>query len=377
MPKAPYKKGKKIMWSVVIAILVCIGISLCFILPPSFGNTKAFRDENGFVLEGSISEKVKVDINNTSLGMFIMGKDTSKPILLLLGGGPGIPEYFLETQCTSGLEDEFIICYLEYRGTSLSYNPDILAESITTEQHIEDAVGVTNYLRERFGQDKIYLMGHSFGTYIGVLTASKHPELYHAYIAMSQITDQEKSEKLAYSYMLEQYQLSNNTKTENEFKNYPITIDDNAYKNYFNSSLRDTAMHELGVGTMRNMKSVITGIFFPSLRCMVYTPSERINIWRGKAFSKNTPAVADVTRFNAFLEVHALDIPIYFLAGIYDYTCCYSLQKEYYDQIQAPIKGFYTFDNSAHSPLFEEPEKARLILREDVLTQNTNYADTQ
>lgn len=142
-------------------------------------------------------------------------------------------------------------------------------------------------------------------------------------------------------------------------------------------SLRDASMHELGVGTMRNMKSVITGIFFPSLRCMVYTPSERINIWRGKAFSKNTPAVADVTRFNAFLAVPALDIPIYFLAGIYDYTCCYSLQKEYYDQIQAPIKGFYSFDDSAHSPLFEEPEKSRLILREDVLTQNTNYADTQ
>lgn len=110
---------------------------------------------------------------------------------------------------------------------------------------------------------------------------------------------------------------------------------------------------------------------------MMYTSTERINIWRGKSLSQTSPAVADVTRFNVFLEVPTLDIPIYFLAGIYDYTCSYSLQKEFYDQMQAPVKAFYTFHNSAHSSLFEEPEKARLILHEDVLAGNVNYADTQ
>ncbi|MBU9737012.1 alpha/beta hydrolase [Diplocloster agilis] len=365
------------MWSMIIALIVFIGVAVCTIFPPSLGNTKPFRDESGYTLQDSISEKLIVDINNTSFGMFIMGKDTGKPILLFLGGGPGIPEYFLETQYPSGLENEFVVCYLEYRGTSLSYHPDILSETITTEQYIQDAVEVTNYLRERFGQNKIYLMGHSFGTYIGVLTASRHPKLYKAYIGMSQITNQEKSEELAYSYMLEQYQLSKDTKMISAFESYPIFTDESAYTNYFNSSLRDTSMHELGVGTMHNMNSVITGIFFPSLRCRVYTPFERINIWRGKAFVKTSPAVADAARFNAFLEVPALDIPIYFFAGIYDYTCSYSLQKEYFDQIQAPIKAFYTFSHSAHSPLFEEPDKARLILREDVLTGRIDHADTQ
>lgn len=377
MRSMPRKRGKEKMWSIIIALIVFIGIAVCIILPPSLGNTKPFQDESGYVLQDSISEKMIVDINNTSLGMFIMGKDTSKPILLFLGGGPGIPEYFLETQYPSGLENEFVVCYLEYRGTSLSYHPDILSEMITTEQYIQDAVEVTNYLRERFGQDKIYLMGHSFGTYIGVLTASRHPELYQAYIGMSQITNQEKSEELAYSYMLEQYQLTKDTKMVSEFESYPIFTDESAYTNYFNSSLRDTAMHELGVGTMHNINSVITGIFFPSLRCTVYTPFERINIWRGKTFVKTSPVVANVTRFNAFLEMPALDIPIYFFAGIYDYTCCYSLQKEYFDQIQAPLKAFYTFSHSAHSPLFEEPDKAGMILREDVLTDSIDHADTQ
>ncbi|VIF80195.1 alpha/beta hydrolase [Clostridioides difficile] len=375
MNKLLYGIGKKKMHLIIGIIFICIVIVICIILPPSSGKTKPFRDRNGAILESSISEKISLDINNTSLGMFIMGKDTKKPVLLFLGGGPGIPEYFLETQYPTGIEDEFVVCYLEYRGTSLSYSPNISSGTITTKQYIDDVVKVTNYLQERFGQEKVYLAGHSFGTYIGILTASRYPELYHAYIAMAQITDQERSEKLAYNYMLKQYKSVGNTKKVKEFERYPILTDDEAYKSYYTSSLRDTAMHDLGVGTTHDMDSVITGIFFPSLRCTVYSPLERINIWRGKSFSNATPVVADTTQFNAFLEVPTLDIPIYFLAGRYDYTCCYSLQKEYYEQIQAPIKAFYTFNNSAHSPLFEEPEKAMNILQQDVLTGNNDLSD--
>lgn len=123
------------------------------------------------------------------------------------------------------------------------------------------------------------------------------------------------------------------------------------------------------------MNSVISGIFFPSLRCAVYAPIERINIWRGKAFAQEKSVVTDTAKFNAFDEVPALEIPIYFLAGVYDYTCCYSLQKEYYGQIQAPLKGFYTFENSAHSPLFEEPEKALEILTQDILSGTNALSD--
>ena len=303
-------------------------------------------------------------LNHGRLNMFIMAKNDSKPVLLFLGGGPGIPAYCMEQQYPTGLANEFVVCYVEYRGTSLSYHPDIAPETMTTAQYIADVVGVTKYLRTRFGQDKIYLMGHSFGTYIGLQTASRHPEFYHAYLAMAQITHQAESERIAYRYMREQYRSAGNGKMVKKFKNYPMLTSDEAYQSYFTSSLRDTAMHELGVGTMRNMNSVITSLFWPSLRCRVYTPAERIRIWRGKAFARATSVVADSARFNAFADVPALPIPIYFLAGIHDYTCHYSLQKAYCEQIQAPLKGFYTFAHSAHSPLFEEPEKALSILAE-------------
>lgn len=365
------------MQIVIGIIVICFTLISMIILPPSMGKMKLFLDEEGNVIDGSISEKIFLDINNTTLGMYIVAKDSSKPVLLFLGGGPGIPEYFLEQEYPTGLDEKFVVCYLEYRGTSLSFDSSLDVSNMTTEQYMDDVVSTTKYLCQRFGKEKIYLMGHSFGTYIGLKTAQEYPKLYHAYIAMSQICNQVESEYLAYDYMKEQYRQAGNSKMLKMFENCPIRDSEEAYERYFSSSLRDNAMHDLEVGTMHDMNSVITGIFFPSLRCTVYTPMERINIWRGKSFLQKTAVASESFHFNAFEEVPSLDIPIYFLAGIYDYTCCYSLQKEYYEQIQAPVKSFYTFENSAHSPLFEERDRAIDILKEDILNGTNNLYNKQ
>lgn len=116
-------------------------------------------------------------------------------------------------------------------------------------------------------------------------------------------------------------------------------------------------------------------IFFASLRCTDYTTMERINIWRGKIFSAKTGLRGELDAFDAIIEVPVLDIPVYFFAGRYDYTSCYSLQREYYECLKVPVKGFYTFKESAHSPLFEEPKKAMSILYEDVLNEITILQD--
>lgn len=365
------------MWVLLLAVFFCLAALVCIILPPSLGVIKPFPGENGQQSEGSISEKVYVEINGVKQGMFIRGKDKTKPVLLLVHGGPGMSDYFLSKEYPTGIDNEFVVCYWEQRGTGLSYSADIDPETMTTEQFVSDVIEVTNYLRNRFGQDKIYLMGHSWGTYLSLKTVAQSPELYHAYIAMSQVVNQPESEKLAYSYMLAEYKASGNEKMVKKLEKYPIINSDEAFLQYRKSTLRDEAMHDLGVGTMHKMKSVINGIFLASLRCTDYTPMERINIWRGKVFSSNTVLQDELYAFHASAEIPAIDIPVYFFAGIYDYTCCYSLQKQYFERIQAPLKGFYTFERSAHSPLFEEPEEAMKIFREDVLTGKVNLQDEQ
>lgn len=368
-------RRKRKVWVVLPVIALIISVMLIF--PPSRGNAKSFHGEGGVSPTESIYEKIWVNINGFQQGMFLRGKDITNPVLLFLTGGPGIPDYFLVKKADTGLEDTFTVCYWDYRGTALSYSPHCKAETCTTEQFVQDAIAVTDYLRERFGQKKIYLLGHSFGTYIGLLTAQTAPEKYNAYIAMSQIADQPQSELLAYNTMKAEYTARGNQKMVQKLGNYQTDMADTSWLHrWFAAPERDTAMHDLGGGTTAAMKSVITGIFFPTLRCTDYTQAERIHIWQGKASVQKTQVAYDRMEFVAAESVPLLEIPIYFLAGKQDLTCCYAIQKEYYNQVKAPLKGFYTFEHSAHSPLFEEPEHATEILVNDVIQGSVSMADT-
>lgn len=369
------RRLKRMGW-LIVSLVGAMFITMLFVFPISRGLVKPFADENGNEIEGSISEKIFVEINGEMHGMFIKGIDQTKPVLLLLHGGPGMTDYYLDQAYPSKLEESFVVCYWEQLGTGLSYSKELTIEMMTTERMISDAIAVTNYLRERFEQDKIYLMGHSFGSYLGLNTIHQAPELYHAYIAMSQITNQLQSEKDAYEYMLTEYETLGNTKMVKKLNEYPVLESDEILHQYLNTSLRDEAMHLLGVGTTHDMKSVISGLFFPSLRCTDYTQSERLNIWKGKIFSRSTNLMNDVYAFNAFEDITEISVPIYFFAGEYDYTVTYDLQKAYFESINAPIKGFYTFHNSAHSPVFEEADFAYQIIQTDILNLSTTLQDT-
>lgn len=355
------KKNKMKALIILLIILIILISSVLIVFPPSRGRIPALLDENGNKLEGSIAEKCYVDADGCDIGMIILSENADNPVLLVCGGGPGIPEYLLEYMYPSVLPKFFTVCYFDYRGTGLSCDKNISAEDMTTERYLDDVQIVTDYLRERFSQDKVYIMGHSFGTYIALNTVKNHPEKYEAYFAMSQTTNQTESEYIGYDYMRAQYEQMNNSSMVNKFDDCPIRESDEMFEKYFSSSLRDKAMHELGVGTTRDMDSVITGIFFPSLRCTAYTWGERINLWRGKAMSNSFDVVTDTTEFNAWENVESVQVPIYFFAGKYDYTCNVDMQKDYYDYITAPVKEFYIFENSAHSPIYEEPNKAAEI----------------
>ena len=353
---------------VLTGILAGLGLLLFWSYP---GKPRPFVDQNGTVLPGSISEKIYVTINGMLQGMFITGKDVNNPVLLFLHGG--IPAYFLSARYPTGLEEHFTVIWWEQRGAGISYTPDIPAETLTQEQLIADTIAVTNYARQRFGQDKIYLMSHSGGTFIGIQAAAQAPELYHAYIAVAQIANQRESEQLAYTYILEQFKSIGDQAMVRALEAAPVTARDGTPDAYL--AVRDRAMHSLGIGTMHAMDSVVTGLVLPSLQNRDYTLGEKVRFWRGKAASGVSVLWKTIMVTDLAQEVPELAIPVYFFHGIYDYTCAYPVTKTYFAQLRAPVKGFYTFEHSAHSPIFEEPAKVGRILQGDVLTGGNSLAD--
>ncbi len=318
-----------------------------------------------------ITEKVFVDINGARQGMFIKSQDATQPVLLYLHGG--LPEYFLTQRYPTGLEKYFTVVWWEQRGSGISYNPTASRETLSLEQLISDTLEVTNYLRNRFHKDKIYLMAHCGGSFIGLQAVSQAAQLYHAYIGMAQISNQLQSEVLAYEYMLHRYKELGNQSMVRKLEAAPATLTHGIPEAYL--ALRDKAMHTLGVGTTHDMRSVITGIFLPSLLSRDYTFGEKVKLWRAKALSGVSCLWDKLLATDLSKEVTGVDIPVYFFHGRYDYTVCYVLAKSYYKELKAPLKGFYTFDQSAHSPIFEEPAKMCTILLNDVLAGVNNLAD--
>ena len=365
------RKVMAMMLTIMAVFLVCVLLLVGVLLAYSPGKPEPFVDENGRPQVGSISEKVFVNINGVEQGMFIKSKDATHPVLLYLHGG--LPDTFLTQKYPTGLEDYFTVVWWEQRGSGISYSADIPPETMTLEQMIADTLEVTNYLRHRFGQEKIYLMGHSGGTFLGIQVAARAPELYYAYIGVAQMSNQLKSERLAYEYMVQQFQENGNEKMARKLEAAPVTMAGGIPDAYL--AVRDEAMHRLGIGTTHDMHSVLSGIFLPSLTFRGYTLLEKINLWRGKSQFGVSPLWDEIIATDLANTVPELDLPVYFFEGIYDYTCSYTEAKSYFVNLKAPLKGFYTFEQSAHSPLFEEPEKMGKILQENVLVGANSLSD--
>lgn len=227
-------------------------------------------------------------------------------------------------------------------------------------------------IRQKSSSAQFVKLGHSWGSFLGIQVAARAPDRFHAYIGMGQVSHQMRSEVAAHAQLLKDYRARGDTAMVRRLEAAPVSLKEGLSDAWMR--VRDDAMHGLGVGTTRDMRSVITGVFLPVWRCRAYTLSEKIAVWRGMAWSGKF-LWDEVLRTDLADRVGRLEIPAYFFIGRHDYTTNHELARDFFLRLDAPVKGFCTFHNSAHSPLFEEPLRAREILRRDVLAQQVGLAD--
>lgn len=340
-----------------------------------FGSPEPFLDAHGWRLAGSIAEKTWVDINGVRQGMVIRGKRSTNPILLWVPGwvhgGPGMPDYPLTRRYPPGIEDSVTIVWWDQRGAGLSCSPSIPADSMTVERFVDDTVAVTDYLRQRFDQDRIYLLGHSWGSYIALLAAARAPERYALYLGRAQMVHQMESEAIAHDYMLATYREPGDARMVRRLEVAFVTMSGGTPARYL--KVRDTAMHRVGIGTTHDMTSVITGIFpsLPVVPGLHRAGADRPVAGRGvlaglRAVGPPSPRRHAVHRALAahpgalpggHLRLHVRHLP---------------------GRARRPPprvgQGVSLFANSAHSPLLEESDIAQAIIEHDVLRGRNRQA---
>lgn len=371
----PLRRVLKWIGLIFISLLLVILILLVLWVINSPGKPDPITDSSGNVLPNSISVIETVNIGGIDQHLIIRGRDISKPVILFVHGGPGGPEFAMMKATNQLIENDFVMVYWEQRGAGKSYDPAIPVATMNLEQFISDTGEISKYLIKKFNKEKIYLMGHSWGTMLGILTAERYPELFHAYFGVGQIGDQYEGERVSFEWVKERARLSSDKIAIEELNHikfpdkHEVQIDLNTFNSEWDAyiGIERQYVMKYGGGAMKDMKSILPLIKMIFL-AKEYTVKDKINYLRGSDFS-NKYLWKEVIETNLFNEIDEIKIPVYILQGLYDYQTPYSVAKKFYDQLNASEKQFYTFENSAHSPNFEEVEQFNEIVRK-LATEN-------
>ncbi|WP_213591855.1 alpha/beta hydrolase [Paenibacillus sp. FSL W8-0186] len=330
------KKVRRMLVYSGAAIILLVGLALFF---PTW--TPKIEGKN------SISILEQVEINGTGHELLIRGQDKSNPIVIFVHGGPAVSEIPYATKYQDLLEKDFTVVRYDQRASGKSYHFGEDYSNLSTDLLVEDLLILTDYISARLNQEKVILVGHSSGTYIGIQAAQQAPDKYEAYIGIGQVSSIVDSEWDSMNYVIDQAKQSGNTTDVQYLQGLTEQVRNGT------ALVPRQYVHKYG-GAARLIDAEADmehGLWFGP----EYNLLDRIRYNRGAAYSQGI-LIRQALAEPLPTIVTKLEIPVYFLMGQYDYMTSAKSAKAYFDQIEASSKEFIIYEQSAHYPQFEEKE---------------------
>ncbi len=318
--------------------------------------TPAITDAGGNVIAGSIASLEKITLGGVDQWVLIRGADITKPVLLVLHGGPGFAMTpWLELFQKAKLEEDFVVVHWDQRGAGKSYSKTLSAEDMHVENFINDTLELTDILRNRFEQDKIFMTGHSWGSALGFLTIMENPEPYHAYIASGEAAHWNKRQIMSYEWVLAQARNTGDDKVIEALESLepfdPTSLEHITAKNQFLDRYRGGDYYTEGLWD-KYLEYVLSG------QSSAYTDTEVQAYTLGLEFASQTVSLEIAQQdYDLFRDFPKSSIPIHFFAGRHDHVTPSELTEAYYVFLEAPAKSFTWFEDSAHTMMFDQPDK--------------------
>ncbi len=344
-------KTLKIITGIIALFFTVLALILLIVVRGAlFPYTEPFKADDGKLIDESIAELSFVELGGMKQAILIRGKNQSNPVLLWLHGGPGAAQMSLAHHLDSELEKEFIVVHWDQRGAGKSNHREFDEQSMRFDRFLSDAHELIGYLKERFSQEKIFLLGHSWGTQLGIELASKYPEDIYAYISVSQVVDNHRAYEMGHEWLQEQIQKGQNpddVKRLEELGSPPFT-----------EHSKHVAFAQL-VGKYGGNFDISMGrLARIAFRAPEYSLVDYYR-WLNGANRGSGPMWDEVyaRHINYTEKVTKLEIPFFFFAGLHDFNTPHRLVKEYFETIDTPMKELITFENSAHTPFLGEPDK--------------------
>lgn len=365
--------GRAIGYAIAAIVLALSGPVRSWAASPTEGDApvvdreraqQIIRDLRAVTNTRGIEELKAVEIGGISQWLSVRGKDRDNPILLFIHGGPGFPEMPASWFYQTPWEEFFTVVQWDQRGagrTMTASTPEAVQAQVNVERMIADAVAVADYLRKTYKKQKIFVLGHSWGSVLGLELARRHPSWLHAYVGMGQYIELGENERLGYEFALQAAREAGNDAAVAELSAiapYPKpdgtvaimeVLTQRKWLTYFGGMTRGRSNLEYEV----NARLLSPDYGLDDLRSAQY---------EGVSAAK---LATEFVRID-FSDLNRLDCPVFVLAGRSDYAVSSVVASRWFSKLKAPSKQLVWFENSSHMLQFEEPGKLFLTLVRDV-----------
>jgi pimeloyl-ACP methyl ester carboxylesterase len=320
--------------------------------------TPAIADSPG-TPGAAIASLEQVKLSGDRQWILVRGQNRHAPIVLFLHGGPGMPMMYLAYAFQRPLEKRFLIVQWDRRGAGKTFSVDSNVAKMRVSQEMADTIELMEALRARFGAGKIILVGHSYGSALGIRVAQARPDLVRAYVGVGQqACDRPDELKLQDAWIARRARMGGDAQT------FALATSGKRYD-------REPYLFRYGGELVRSTS--FFDLVWIGLRAPEYSLLDAYNVKRGVDFTHRY-LKDDVSKRALMDDVIRLAVPVYFFEGRMDYTVPSACAQRYFDRLDAPVKRLVWFDHSAHFPFLEEPQVFATAL-EQVAAETNIRAD--
>ena len=309
-------------------------------------------------IEDSTALPQYVELGGLKQAIRIAGDDTSNPLLLLLHGGPGFTEMALFAEYNKDLEKKFIVVNWDQRGAGLSYYPNMPHSTMNLEQFVNDAHELVTWLKKTYNKEKIYVLGHSWGSVLGVNLVQRYPEDFYAYVGVGQGVNMFDNESLSFKFALDAAIADKNEEAIKELKAIEKRYPPNGIAQLEDLKIQRKWLGHYGgaIYGQSNANKIFSRI---KMEDNPLYDAEKAQAGNDFTF----PLLLDeLMGVNLIKSAPKLEVPVFFMNGRHDYNTPFVLVEDYFEVLEAPHKEIIWFENSAHWIPFEEPEKFNDVL---------------
>ncbi|UNK50866.1 alpha/beta hydrolase [Lysobacter sp. S4-A87] len=330
-------------------------------------------DMQRIVAPGGVQESYRTRIGGIEQWLNVRGQDRDNPMILFVHGGPAAPITPTTWQFQRPMEEYFTVVNWDQRGAGKTYNeatpPDSIGDTIHIQRYVDDAIEVAQYLRKRYHKDKLILVGHSWGTIVGMGAALKRPDLFYAYVGIGQVINTRDNERISYDFGVEQARAHNNEEAMRELASIAPYPGDTPITRDRIILARKWPQFYGGLTAFREDSNY----YYRGPRLSPdYNDVDRCAINLGSVFSlgRLLPEFLEVD----FKGVREFPIPVVMFMGRHDYTTPSQPTGAWLEKVKAPYKQGVWFERSAHMMPWEEPGKTLTSLLQYVRPLATGEA---